>query len=428
MGLPYQRVWPNSLRRLLPMHSEPLPPLNDPALANEARHFLRISGALFMAGFATFSLIYCVQPLLPEFAAEFKLSPASSSLALSATTACLAVSILCVGALSERLGRRGLMFCSICAAAVLNLLAANAHSWEWLLAARALEGVALGGVPVVATAYLAEETPPQRLGLAMGLYAGGAVFGGMIGRVAIGVLTASAGWRNAMISLALLDLLMAVGFVTLLPRSRHFVRRPEVGLGLRFHRDAWAGHLRHTHLPALFMIGFLATGVFVTIYNYAGFRLMQAPWSLGHAQIGLIFLAYAFGIGSSSFGGILADRFGRATAVLGGAVVTLSGMALTLFSSLAIIVTGIAVITAGFFLMHAVASAWVERLADAHKGHAASLYLFSYYLGSSVLGSLGGWFWHEGGWGGVVYSGMALIVVIVVLTLYLRTEERETQT
>jgi hypothetical protein len=70
----------------------------------------RISLALFMAGFATFSLIYCTQPLLPEFTAEFGVDPATSSLALSLTTGCLALSILCVGALSEMWGRRGLMF------------------------------------------------------------------------------------------------------------------------------------------------------------------------------------------------------------------------------------------------------------------------------------------------------------------------------
>ena len=40
----------------------------------------RITLALFMAGFATFSLIYSVQPLLAEFAREFRLDPAASSL------------------------------------------------------------------------------------------------------------------------------------------------------------------------------------------------------------------------------------------------------------------------------------------------------------------------------------------------------------
>lgn len=386
------------------------------------RRSQRASLALFMAGFASFSLLYSTQPLLPEFAAEFRLSPATSSLALSAATASLAFSILVAGALSETLGRRGLMFASLCAAAILNLAAALAPAWGWLLAARTLEGFVMGGVPAVAMAYLAEETPKAALGRAMGLYVAGTAFGGMMGRVAVGMLTSLAGWRSAMITVALVDLVMALGFFLLLPRSRHFTRRAWQGLG--FHLGVWSRHLAHPQLPALFMIGFLAMGVFVTVYNYAGFRLGQPPWSLNHAEIGLIFLAYVFGIGSSSLGGALADRYGRAPVMLAGVAIFFLGLMLTLFASLALIVAGIAVITAGFFMVHSVASAWVGRLAEAHKGHAASLYLLAYYLGSSVVGSIGGWFWLEGGWLGIVISGMFLLGVVLLLGLYMRAGER----
>ena len=41
--------------------------------------YRRISLALFLAGFATFSLLYCVQPVLPELAAHFGLGAAGKS-------------------------------------------------------------------------------------------------------------------------------------------------------------------------------------------------------------------------------------------------------------------------------------------------------------------------------------------------------------
>src|SRR5260221_7103267 len=141
--------------------------------AHPALAMARISLAVFMAGFATFSLIYSAQPLLPEFTAEFGVDPATSSLALSLTTGCLAVSILCVGALSETWGRRGLMFASICGAALLNLVSSVAHTWESLLVVRSLEGLALGNAPVVTIGYTLAESPPESLGHAMGLYCGG---------------------------------------------------------------------------------------------------------------------------------------------------------------------------------------------------------------------------------------------------------------
>src|ERR1700723_2967155 len=99
------------------------------AAARPDARLWRITFALFLAGFATFSLIYSVQPLLALFAREFRLDAAASSLARSATTGALAISILAMGAFSETLGRRGLMFGSICGAALLNLGCAMAPTW-----------------------------------------------------------------------------------------------------------------------------------------------------------------------------------------------------------------------------------------------------------------------------------------------------------
>lgn len=381
----------------------------------------RISIALFLAGFATFSLIYCTQPLLPEFAVEFHVDPATSSLALSLTTGCLAVSIICVGALSETLGRRGLMFASMCGAALLNLVSSVAPTWEILLLVRSLEGLVLGGVPAVAMAYLSEEVPSDRLGRTVGLYVGGTAFGGMIGRVAIGALTHASSWRTALATMAFIDILVAIGFVLLLPKSRNFVVRP--AREVRTHLEAWYGHLRRPELTLLFAIGFLGMGSFVTVYNYAGFRLLAPPYGLNQTQIGLIFLSYVFGMVASTIAGFLADRFGRSPVVLVGAFVMISGLGLTLLRPLIAVIVGIIVVTVGFFMVHSVASGWVGLLANRDKSHAASLYLLSYYLGSSILGSLGGWFWHQGSWSAVVGFCSTLIAGVLGIAIVLRRQE-----
>nr|WP_236764413.1 MFS transporter [Agrobacterium tumefaciens] len=166
-----------------------------------SRQFRRASWALFLAGFASFSLIYCVQPLLPEFPAEFGINPATASLALSLTTGTLAFAILLSGAFAQLFTRRNLMFVSMMLAAIANIIAASTEGWAWLLAARALEGFVLGGVPAVAMAYLAEEIEPSSLGKAMGLYVGGTAFGSMAGRVGMGLVSAYTSWQVAMYAL-----------------------------------------------------------------------------------------------------------------------------------------------------------------------------------------------------------------------------------
>lgn len=383
--------------------------------------YRRISLALFLAGFATFSLLYCVQPVLPELAQAFGLGAAGSSLALSVSTGCLAVAIFVAGALSEGRDKRRLMFASMALAALCNLAAALAPTWGWLLTARALEGVLLGGVPAVAMAYLSDEIHPRGLGFSMGLYVGGTAFGGMAGRVGMSALADQWGWRTAMGTLSVLGLLSAVGFVLLLPTSQRAVAAvTKKSLGMAYHASAWRAHLQTPGLVPLFLSGFALMGVFVSLFNYAGFRLADAPYALSQTQIGLVFCVYLFGMVASPAAGALADRWGRAPVLVGGVGLMAAGVVLTLAAPLPAVIAGIAVLTFGFFVAHAVASGWVGRLALQSKGHASSLYLLAYYLGSSVLGSAGGWFWEQGRWPVLVVFSLLLLCGALALALRLR--------
>lgn len=391
------------------------------AVSRRSAAYKRIALALFLAGFSTFSLLYCVQPLLPSFTREFDIGAATSSLSLSLTTGFLAVSIMCAGALSERLGRRGMMFASMTSAALFNLLAALSPNWSFVLIWRALEGFALGGVPAVAMAYLAEEIAADGLGFSMGLYVGGTAFGGMVGRIGMSALEEYFSWRTAMSAIGVVDLIAAIAFLMLLPPSRRFVKQTD--LTVRHHFGLWKAHLLHSRMPFIFAIGFLTMGSFVTVYNYAGFRLIAPPFNLSSTTCGMIFGAYLFGIVSSSSAGALADKLGRAPVLIGGLVLLSAGLMLTLSPRLLWVVVGIILVTIGFFITHSVASGWVGRLAGPAKGHAASLYLLAYYMGSSVLGSLGGWFWQHGSWTAVVMYVAVLLVACLGFALRVALKE-----
>jgi len=193
-----------------------------PYLERGSRAYWRASIALLFAGYATFSLLYCVQPLLPSFSSAFGVTPAQSSLTVSLSTAALAFSIFTAGFVSEGWSRHKLMTLSLTVSALLTIGVAIAPQWHQLLALRALEGLALGGVPAVAMAYLAEEVHPDGLGLAMGLYVGGTAIGGMAGRVITGVVADLFSWRVAIGTIGVLGILSMLAFRALLPPSRHF--------------------------------------------------------------------------------------------------------------------------------------------------------------------------------------------------------------
>ena len=91
------------------------------------------------------------------------------------------------------------------------------------------------------------------------------------------------------------------------------------------------------------------------------------------------------------------------------------GALVTLSQDVATMVVGIALFTCGFFGAHTIASSWVGIRARTARAQAASLYLFSYYLGSSVSGTVGGLFWTSYGWEGVVGLILALLGIGICL-------------
>jgi YNFM family putative membrane transporter len=372
--------------------------------------FRRTSLALFSAGFATFALLYFVQPLLPVFTEVFHLSPARSSLALSSTTGMLSVSMLLAGAVSEGLGRKPIMVVSLFASALLDLASVFSPSWNTLLIMRALAGITLSGLPAVAMAYLGEEIDRRSIGLAMGLYIGGSGLGGMAGRLLTGLIVDFFSWRIAIAVIGLIGLGAAFVFWRNLPESTNF--RPR-SLAPRHVLGAFRAHFRDPALRWLFLEGFLLMGSFVTVYNYIGFRLLAPPFGISQSVLGTIFTVYLVGIAGSAWIGQIAGRVGRRKLMWPMITVILAGALVTLSSSLPAIIAGVVLVTFGFFGAHSVGSSWVAQRAQHAKAQASSLYLFAYYLGSSIIGAGGGLFWSRWGWSGVV----SLLAVLLALAL-----------
>ncbi len=366
-----------------------------------------------------FALLYSTQPLLPELSHRFAVSPAAASLSVSVTTLTLAVGLLVVGPVSERYGRTRLVTLSLVAATALGLLCAFAPSWPLLLAGRALQGLALAGLPAVAVAYLGEELHPAAAGQATGLYVGGNAIGGMAGRLLSGGLDELGGWRLSVGGIGVLAALCTVAVLWLLPASRRFVPgQPGFGTVLVNTRRV----LTDPVLVGLYLLAALLMGAFVSVFNALGFRLAGPPYLLTAAAAGLVFLVYALGSVASTIAGRLADRHGRRTVVPVAVVVMFAGLLGTAVHPLAGVVAALAVMTVGFFAAHGVASGWVgarARLGGRATAQAASTYLFAYYLGSSVAGAVVGHAWSATGWTGVLEltGGLVLAGGLVAVLL-----------
>jgi YNFM family putative membrane transporter len=265
-------------------------------------------------------------------------------------------------------------------------------------------------------AYLAEEIEPESLGLSMGLYISGSAFGGMVGRMVTSVLSDFFSWRVALVAMGVAGVLAAVEFWRSLPESRRF--RPSLG-GWRALPENARRHLSDDGLPWLFTLAFLLMGCMVSAYNYISYRLLAAPFELRQSVVGGISFLYLLGIFSSVWAGKLADRYGRKGVLYLVLSLMLAGIVLTLSNWLPLVIGGLALFTFAFFASHSMTSSWVGRRARG-AALASALYLFFYYLGSSVVGWAAGILWGKAGWAGVVGLLGSCLVAAVAIAIHLR--------
>ena len=391
----------------------PLRGFDEAGVARGTRAFWKINIAVFSAGFSVFLLMYAVQPLLPIFTREFHINAATSSLALSLTTACLALSMLVIGAVAEGWSRKPLMSASLLAAALLTLLSSAVRDWPMFLLIRAIEGVAIAGLPAIAMAYLGEEIHPDDVGVSMGLYVGSGALGGMTGRLLTGVMTDLFSWRPTLAAIGGLGVVAAAIFSLSLPASARFHPR---SLSMRTLLDTYTAHLRDPVILALLVEAGLVLGTLVTVYNYSSFRLLAPPYRLSQAAVGSVFGLYVFGFFSSSLMGLLSHRFRRPILLRVGLITMMLGVGATLMRPLAFVILGIGLVTIGFFASHSIASSWVGLRPRQGKAQASALYLFFYYMGASTAGTVGGFFWTAYGWNGVAAFLIALLVMALAIS------------
>jgi YNFM family putative membrane transporter len=378
--------------------------------------------ALFLGSFVTFALLYCTQPLIPAFSAEFKVAPSYASLSISLVTAFLAVCMLFMSWLSDTRGRKVVMAVALLSSSVLAIIISFSYNFELLLALRAMQGIMLAGYPAIAMAYVNEEFDPHIAGLVMGIYISGNSVGGLAGRIIVSALTDFFSWHIALAGIGVISLLASIWFWVGLPESSNFLPAKKA---LKEVVPALSRSLQNTDLLLLNGIGFLIMGGFVTLYNYIGYSLMSPPYNLSQTVVGCIFVVYLIGTFSSTYMGKLADDHGSSSVLCLSIGMMLLGCLITLHNNLYIKIIGVATLTFGFFGSHSVASSWVGKCALFDKTQAASLYLLFYYGGASLLGTIGGQFLSWYGWEGVVFIiGLALVLALVFATILLLNEIR----
>lgn len=352
--------------------------------------------ALYVAAAVVLADMYLTQPILPLLSAEFGIPPATAGLSISVVVLSIAIASTAFGPLSDHLGRKAVMAGSVALLAAPTLLCALAPTFGWLLALRGLQGLFIPGLTAVAVAYLGDVVEPAALGGAVGGWIAANVAGGLLGRLASGVITDLVGWRAVFVCFGVLTFASAVLLAVLLPRDAH--QQPA---GWRRAYGGMLAHLLNRRLVGAFLIGGALFFGFIGIFTYLPFYLTGAPFFVPAGLVAFAYVSYLAGVVVSPLAGRLSARISRRVLIAAGLLVAIAGIGLSLIPHLPIVVGGLFVLCTGMFTAQAVAPAFVNTVAPRAKGGAGALYLSFYYIGGTLGAVLPGLAWQSAGWIGV---------------------------
>ncbi len=200
-----------------------------------------------------------------------------------------------LGRLSDKVGRRPVLWISLMGTALGLLIMALTNRYEWVLAARVLDGVTGGNLPV-AMAAMADGSKPEERSKVMGMIGAAFGLGFVIGPALAGLLSGSAfgqqlyalrGWHLPFFvaaGLSFLGSLLVIAWLpeTLTPELRAKARSEE-GRG-----HALMKALKRPGMAQLLLIALLAMSGFAMMEGT--FSLMaNARFNFGQREVGYLF-------------------------------------------------------------------------------------------------------------------------------------------
>ncbi|HGF5098946.1 MFS transporter [Vibrio parahaemolyticus] len=376
-----------------------------------------ITLSLALGSFLVFSNLYLLQPMLPTFATLFSISETQVNWLFAASTLALSFSLVPMAVLSESIGRKPVMMVGLFSIPGISALMLLGDSFIFLVACRALIGIALAAFAAVAVAYMAEELDKHAFSMAIGTYIAANSLGGIAGRISGGLLADNFSVDVAIEVMMVVTLIGVICVHYLLPKQRNFTPSSS---SLRHQNRAIIGHFRNQRVWFAMLIGGLNFALFVNLYSVMGFRLVSAPHNVPVGLASLIFICYLGGTFSSRCAGHWSKRYSSILGMFIGAVVSMAGMWIAAFESLAAMLIGLLLISFGAFFTHTLAYGWVGQNATQAKATATALYLVHYYVGGSLGGFLLLYCWQHGGWSTVLLGGSVLYAVMFAAIAYLK--------
>ena len=363
--------------------------------------------------------MFMVLPVLATYGMDLAgATPALIGLAIGAYGLTQAIFQIPFGVISDRIGRRPVIYLGLIVFALGSVLAANSDSIWGVIAGRILQGA--GAISAAVMALLSDLTREQHRTKAMAMIGMTIGLSFAVAMVVGPLLTRAFGLSGLFLATGAMALCGIVIVMFMVPRSTGTLQHRESGVA----KQALLPTLRHPDLlrldlgifvlHAMLMSSFIALPL--ALVEKAGLPKEQHWWVYLTALLISFFAMIPFII--------YGEKKRKMKRVLLGAVVTL--MLTELFfwkfgDSLRTLVIGTVVFFTAFNLLEASLPSLISKVSPAGgKGTAMGVYSTSQFLGSALGGILGGWLFQHGGLSVVFLGGAGLAALWLAFAVTMR--------
>ena len=363
--------------------------------------------------------MFMVLPVLATYGMDLAgATPALIGLAIGAYGLTQAIFQIPFGMISDRIGRRPVIYLGLIVFALGSVLAANSDSIWGVIAGRVLQGA--GAISAAVMALLSDLTREQHRTKAMAMIGMTIGLSFAVAMVVGPLLTRAFGLSGLFLATGAMALCGIVIVMFMVPRSTGTLQHRESGVA----KQALLPTLRHPDLlrldlgifvlHAMLMSSFIALPL--ALVEKAGLPKEQHWWVYLTALLISFFAMIPFII--------YGEKKRKMKRVLLGAVVTL--MLTELFfwkfgDSLRALVIGTVVFFTAFNLLEASLPSLISKVSPAGgKGTAMGVYSTSQFLGSALGGILGGWLFQHGGLSVVFLGGAGLAALWLAFAVTMR--------
>ncbi|MBE0496178.1 MAG: MFS transporter [Campylobacterales bacterium] len=314
---------------------------------------------------ATICTLYAAQPIQPLFESELALTKFQAAIFTTAIMLPLGIAPIVYGYLLETFSSKQMLRTAVLLLGVLEICFSLSQSYAMLLSLRGLQGLLIPAILTSVMSYISTRAPREKVQQAISTYIGITIVGGFLGRFLSGLLSDMVGWRPFF-------LFLGVALVVLFALLRRLESDTKPTFAKPNKRQIMAVLSRPEHLT-IYLAMFAIFFVFQAILNFMlfGALVYVASIQLFHWRTYEAFFAVMF------------------------------------------------LFCLGMFVVHSIASGYINKLTHEYKGIANGLYISFYYAGGTlgtflpgVVYEYGGWHWFLGFLTLAVLVGASLLFVL----------------